>query len=206
MLKIGKTIGVVLLVMLFPFLSTYLVELGFASLELLAFAALTLWRGLKTSTPWLRIGSLLLAALLAIAAFFANAYFIWLVPAFAYLGLAALFGHTLWSPPSLCERLVRLLYPEFLPGVAEYLRGLTWAWTLFFAVNVLICAVLPALAGQQVWAIYTGGLVYLLMALLAIGEWFYRHRRFPDMPIPPAKETLKYLLQNGHEAFKDVWP
>jgi uncharacterized membrane protein len=205
MLKLSQTISIVLFVMLFPFLSAYLVELGFASLELLGFAALTVWRGLKTPNPWLRFGSLVLAALLLAAAFFANAYFIWLVPSFAYLWLTALFGHTLWSPPSLCERLVRLLYPDFLPGVAEYLREVTWAWTLFFAVNIVICAALPAVAGQTAWAVYTGGVVYLLMVLLAIGEWFYRHRRFPDMPIPPAKETLKYLVQHGHEAFKDVW-
>ena len=169
------------------------------------FAALTIWRGLKTKMTVLRIGSLLLGVLLLVGAFFANAYFIWLVPSFAYLWLTVLFGHTLWIPPSLCERLVRLQYPNFIPGIAEYLREVTWAWTLFFAVNVLVCALLPAIAGQKAWAIYTGGLVYVLMGLLAIGEWFYRHRRFPDMDIPPAKETLKFLGKHGHEAFKGIW-
>ncbi len=205
MFKVGKAIGIALFVVGFPFLSTYLVGQGFANLELLAFAALTLWRGLKAGTPLVRIGSLLLTCLLLAGAFFANAYFIWLVPSLAYLWLTALFGHTLWMPPSLCERLVRLLYPDFLPGVSEYLRELTWVWTLFFAVNVVLCAALPAIAGLTVWAIYTGGLVYVLMALLAVGEWFYRHRRFPDMAIPPAGDTLKYLVQHGHEAFKGIW-
>ena len=204
MLKLSKAIGIAFLVIGFPFFSAYLVSQGFASLELLAFAALTIWRSLKTELPILRIGSLLLGVLLLVGAFFAGAYFIWLVPSFAYLWLTALFGHTLWTPPSLCERLVRLLYPDFLPGIAEYLRKLTWIWTLFFAVNVVICAVLPAIAGQNAWAIYTGGLVYVLMAMLAIGEWFYRHRRFPDMDIPPVKETLEYFVKHGHEAFKGI--
>lgn len=204
MLKLSKAISIAFLVMAFPFFSAYLVRQGFASLELLVFAALTIWRGLKTELPILRIGSLLLGVLLLLGAFFSGAYFIWLVPSFAYLWLTALFGHTLWMPPSLCERLVRLLYPVFLPGIAEYLRQLTWIWTLFFAVNVVICALLPAIAGQTAWAIYTGGLVYVLMAMLAIGEWFYRHRRFPDMEIPPAKETLKYFVKHGHEAFKGI--
>ena len=205
MVKLSKAIGIVFLVIAFPFFSAFLVSQGFASLELLVFATLTIWRGLKTEMPVLRIGSLLLGVLLLVGAFFANVYFIWLVPSFAYLWLTVLFGHTLWMPPSLCERLVRLLYPNFLPGIVEYLREVTWTWTLFFAVNVLICALLPAIAGQNAWAIYTGGLVYVLMALLAIGEWFYRHRRFPDMDIPPAKETLKYLVKHGHEAFKGIW-
>ena len=204
MLKLSKAIGIAFLVIGFPFFSAYLVSQGFASLELLVFAALTIWRGLNTELPIFRIGSLLLGVLLLFGAFFAGAYFIWLVPSFAYLWLTALFGHTLWTPPSLCERLVRLLYPVFLPGIAEYLRKLTWIWTLFFAVNVVICAVLPAIAGQNAWAIYTGGLVYVLMAMLAIGEWFYRHRRFPDMDIPPVKETLKYFVKHGHEVFKGI--
>jgi uncharacterized membrane protein len=116
-----------------------------------------------------------------------------------------LFGYTLVKPPSLCERLVRLIYPDFLPGVGEYLFELTLVWTLFFAVNVIVCALLPVVFGQTVWAVYTGIVVYLLMGLLAVAEWFYRHRRFPDMAIPPANETLKYLSQHGHEAFKSIW-
>lgn len=202
MLKLGKGIGIAFFFIAYPFLSNYLVGQGFASLELLVFASLTLWRGIKAKMPSFRIGSLLLGALLLVAAFFANAYFIWLVPSISYAWLTVLFGHTLWMKPSLCERLVRLIYPEFLPGVGEYLHGLTWVWTIFFAVNAVLCALLPFIAGQMVWAIYTGLVIYLLMAMLGIAEWFYRHRRFPDMDIPPALDTFKYLLVHGHEAFK----
>ncbi len=202
MVKLSKGVGIAGLVIAYPFLSNYLVGQGFASLELLVFATLTLWRGIRAKMPLLRFGGLLLGAALLVAAFFANAYFIWLMPSLSYLGLMVLFGHTLWIQPSLCERLVRLIYPDFLPEVAKYLRDLTWLWTLFFAVNVVVCALLPLIAGQMAWAIYTGVIVYVLMALLGIGEWFYRHRRFPDMEIPPALETFKYLVLHGHEAFK----
>ena len=199
-----KAVGIAFVFIGYPFLTAYLARQGFATFELLVFAALTLWRGVKAGTQALRLGSFLLAAVLLLGAYYANAYFIWLVPSFVYLWLTALFGQTLISPPSLCERLVRLQYPEFKPGIAEYLRELTWVWTLFFAVNVLVCALLPALAGQQAWAVYTGVLVYLLMGLLGIGEWFYRHRRFPDLEIPPARETFKFMAQNGHKVFKDL--
>jgi uncharacterized membrane protein len=199
-----KAIGITLLLIAYPFLSAYLAKRGFASLELVVFAALTLWRGFQFKKWALRLSSFSVAAVLLAGAYYANAYFIWLVPSFAYLWLTVLFGHTLWSPPSLCERLVRLQYPDFQPGIAEYLREVTWAWTLFFAVNVVICAALPALAGQQAWAIYTGVLVYLLMGVLGIGEWFYRHKRFPDMDIPPAMETFKFMALNGHKVFKGI--
>lgn len=200
--NIIKAVGIAFLLIAYPFLSSYLAEIGFANLELLVFAALTLWRGLKSKIMALRIGCLLFAALLLAGAYFASTYFVWLVPSFAYLWLAVLFGHTLWIPPSLCERLVRLQYPDFIPGIAEYLRELTWVWTLFFAINVVVCALIPALAGQKVWAVYTGVLVYLLMGLLGVGEWFYRHRRFPDLEIPPILETFTFMATRGHKVFK----
>lgn len=199
--NLAKAIGIAFIVIAYPFLSAYLAGQGFVSLELLVFAALTLWRGLKSKATALRLGSFLFAALLLAGAYFANAYFIWLVPSFAYLWLTVLFGHTLWMPPSLCERLVRLQYPDFIPGITEYLREVTWAWTLFFAINVVVGALLPALAGQTAWAIYTGAIVYVLMGLLTIGEWIYRHRRFPNLDIPPMKDTFTFMAKHGHKVF-----
>ncbi len=199
-----KATGIICLFLAYPFLSNFLAKNGFASLELLVFAGLTLWRGLKLNKPLWRLGAVLLVVLILIGAYFANVYFIWLIPSGVYLWLTVVFGHTLWSPPSLCERLVRLQFPDFKPGIAEYLREVTWAWTFFFAANVLICALLPVLAGQQAWAVYTGLLVYLLMGLLATAEWLYRHKRFPDMEIPPAMETFKIMALQGHKVFKDI--
>ncbi len=202
MANVIKPIAITCLVIGYPFLSAYLAGLGFASFELLIFAALTLWRGFTSTKRLTRLLGFVLTAVLLAGTYFANTYFVWLVPSFAYLWLTALFGHTLWSPPSFCERLVRLQFPELVPGIAEYCRELTWVWTLFFAINVVICAALPAIAGQNVWALYTGLLVYGLMGLLGTGEWFYRHRRFPDLEIPPALETFKCIALNGHKVFK----
>lgn len=201
-----KAVGIALSSLAYPFLSPYLVRHGFAGAELAVFAGLSLWRGLGAGGPGVRAGYLSLAALLLAGAFSAQAYMVWLVPSLVYLSLALLFGHTLWSPPSLCERLVRLQHPVFKPGIAEYLRQVTWVWTAFFAVNVPFCALLPALAGPEAWAVYTGAVVYLLMGLLGIGEYLYRPRRFPDLEIPPALETFKFMARHGHRIFKGLEP
>lgn len=187
----------------YPFIGAYLSRHGFASLELLLFAALTLWRGMSLNKLMLRLASALLAYGVLLGAFIADRELIWLLPSFIYLWLAAFFGHSLWSPPSLLERLVRLQFPEFKPGIAEYLRQLTWVWTGFFALNVPLCALLVPLAGQDIWAIYTGVVIYLLMGILGVGEWFYRHHRFPDLEIPPALETFKVMARDGHKLFRD---
>ncbi|WP_445369294.1 hypothetical protein ACH5Y9_08635 [Methylomonas sp. BW4-1] len=200
--QVVKPLIIAGIVVVYPFLSAYLAGLGFASFELIVFAALTLWRGFTSSGLVARLISFLLAAVLLAGAYFATTYFVWLVPSFAYLWLTFLFGHTLWSPPSFIERLVRLQFPELVPGIAKYCRQLTWIWTGFFAANIVICAALPALAGQTAWALYTGVVVYLLMGLLGTGEWFYRHRRFPNLEIPPALETFKCIAMNGHKVFK----
>lgn len=199
---LAKAVGVILILIGYPFLSAYLAKQGFASLELLVFAGLSLRRGYLAESRAGRLGSYSMASVLLGGAYFANAYFIWLVPSFAYAWLTVLFGQTLFSPPSLCERLVRMQYPEFKPGMVEYLREVTWAWTLFFAVNVAVCAALPAWLGQHAWAVYTGVAVYALMGLLVLGEWLYRPRRFPGMEIPSILETCKFMLRHGHKVFE----
>lgn len=197
-----KATSVTLLFIAYPFLSAYLAAKGFAGLTLTAFAGLMLWRGMRaTQTAW-RFGAFTLAALLLLGAYFANGYVLWLIPSLIYLGLTCLFGHTLFAPPSLCERLVRLLFPEFKPGISEYLQQVTWVWTLFFFANIFICALLPLLLGPEAWTLYTGVLVYVLMSMLVIGEWLYRHKRFPDLDIPPVLETVRFFVANGHKAFK----
>lgn len=201
-----KAVGIAVSIIAYPFLSPYLIRHGFAGAELSLFAGLCLWRGLKVDSLGFRVGYLALAALFFAGAFFAQAYLVWLIPSFVYLSLALLFGHTLWSPPSLCERLVRLQFPEFKPGIAEYLRQLTWVWTAFFAINVPLCALLPVVAGAQAWSVYTGVVVYLLMGLLGVGEYLYRPRRFPDLGIPPLLETFTAIARDGHKIFHGIKP
>ena len=152
-----KTVAIVVAAAAYPFLGPYLIRNGWGGLVLVLFAALTLWRGLKAAHADFRLGCILGAALLLVGAYFSEAYTVRLIPAFVYLSLAFLFGHTLWHPPSLCERLVRLQYPEFKPGMAEYLRQVTWVWAGFFAANVIICTLLPLLAQPWVDALHRSG-------------------------------------------------
>ncbi len=201
-----KTFVIVLVAIAYPFLGSYLIRNGWGGWVLLIFAALTLSRGLRTTQAGFRSACILGATLLSVGAYFSAAYAVRLIPAFVYLSLAILFGYTLWHPPSLCERLVRLQFPEFKPGITEYLCQVTWVWAGFFAANVLICALLPMFAQDWVWTLYTGVLVYVLMALLVLGEYIYRPRRFPELEMPPALETMKIMMQQGHRIFQDFKP
>jgi uncharacterized membrane protein len=196
--------GIVCLVIAYPFLSAYLVRNGWSATVLVFFAAITLWRALQADNPSVRLAYGLLVAFLLAGAVFAKAYAVRLIPVFVYLGLTTLFGYTLRHPPALIERMVRLQFPEFKPGISEYLRQLTWVWTAFFAANAVICAILAVVADERVWMFYTGVVVYVLMAALAIGEYFYRPRRFPGLEVPPILDSIKVMARHGHTVFREL--
>jgi uncharacterized membrane protein len=201
-----KALGLTFLCLGYPFLSSWLLQNGWGRWLLAAFAILLARRALAPAPPWQRLFYSLLGAALGLGAFYAEAFTTRLMPGIAYLSVALLFGHTLAHPPSLIERLVRLQFPHFEPGISEYLRQLTWLWTAFFALNVLICAALAAFAEERTWTLYTGLVVYLLMGLLVCGELLYRPRRFPDLKMPRMRDSFVILMRDGHKVFRELRP
>ena len=59
-------------------------------------------------------------------------------------------------------------------GVA-YCRRVTIVWTVFLSVHLAV-TIATVFASRQIWAIYNGGIAYLLMSALFLGEWLYRRR------------------------------
>jgi uncharacterized membrane protein len=199
-----KLIGLAVLAAAYPFLAAFLVQQGWSGPVLGVCAALAARRAVRAGPPALRAAHGVLAALLMLGALAADALAAKLIPTAAYLSLAALFGHTLRHPPSLIERLVRLQFPEFKPGIAEYLRQLTGVWTGLFVASAVISALLALFAAERAWMLYTGVWVYLLMGALGVGEFFYRPRRFPDLDRPSPADSVKVLLRDGHRVFREL--
>lgn len=195
----------VALALAYPFVTAWLVRHGGSSGWVLGFfGGMSLWRGLRAAGTAARAGFLSMGMGLALAAWWAEDHAARLIPALAYLSLAWVFGRTLRHPPSLLERMVRLQFPEFKPGIAEYLRGWTWAWTGLFAANALICAVLAVWGEERLWMMYTGVWVYVEMGILGLAEFLYRPRRFPGLEIPPLRESFRVMATRGHEVFREL--
>jgi uncharacterized membrane protein len=99
-----------------------------------------------------------------------------LYPVVVSLSLLALFGATLVRPPSMVERFARLQIQATDPGaeipahVPAYARKVTVMWCGFFVVNGAIAAGLALWGAERTWALYTGGVAYVLMGLLFAGE------------------------------------
>lgn len=98
-----------------------------------------------------------------------------LYPVAINAALLAAFAFTLLRPPSMIERFVRLRV-QMTPAIAAYCRRVTQAWCLFFIGNGGI-ALWTVLRGDEgLWALYNGGIAYLLMGLMFAGEWLVRRR------------------------------
>ncbi len=156
-------------------------------------------RDFETRVVNLLIGGILLAGVIFLRSMSAK-----FLPVLVQLMLCWFFGRTLFKGPPLIERLVRLDYSVFPPGVAEYCERLTWIWTLFFALNALLCSALAVWASDGWWAFYSGVVLVVSTVLLLMGEYFYRRFRFPDFEIPDPKTSIKSILVNGRKIWADV--
>lgn len=101
-----------------------------------------------------------------------------LVPSLTSLWLMWVFGSTLRKGPSMVQQFASAMHDGFPEFLHPYCRSVTWVWCIFFAANAATGAVLAVAASPEVWAFYTGFLAYVLVALLAVGEYLFHKFRF----------------------------
>ncbi|MDR3323941.1 MAG: hypothetical protein LBS89_07040 [Zoogloeaceae bacterium] len=118
----------------------------------------------------------LVAALLGLAALIAqNSLSLQYYPVLVNLMLLLLFALSLKQKQSLIEHLARRMEPDLPESGVRYTRRVTEVWCLFFLINGGI-AWWSISAGEAVWALYNGGIAYLLMGGMFAGEWLIRRR------------------------------
>ena len=90
--------------------------------------------------------------------------------------LFAVFGFSLWRPPSIVERIARITEPDLPAAGVIYTRKVTLAWCGFFVVNGAISLATTLWGSEQAWVLYNGLLSYVLMGVFFGGEWLLRQR------------------------------
>jgi uncharacterized membrane protein len=95
-------------------------------------------------------------------------------PVIANLAVLLLFSWSLYSPPSLIERIARIQHPNLPPEGVVYTRRVTQVWCLFFVINGSIALVTALWASFEIWSLYNGLIAYLLMGILFAGEYIIR--------------------------------
>jgi uncharacterized membrane protein/acyl-CoA synthetase (AMP-forming)/AMP-acid ligase II/3-hydroxymyristoyl/3-hydroxydecanoyl-(acyl carrier protein) dehydratase len=108
------------------------------------------------------------------------------------------FGSTLFNPPSMVLRFASLI-DKSIPFIVDrkklekYYSVATFIWCVFFVVNGCVASILVFWASDAVWSYYTGGISYLLMALLLVVEYLLLKRMENKM----AKAVPLSRLQAG---------
>jgi uncharacterized membrane protein len=188
----------------YPYLIYREMDTGLVWIAPLLVAVLYLYRAFENRHFEARLVNLLIGGGLILAVVFLKSGSAKFLPVLVQLIGCWIFGRTLVRGPSLIERIVRLEYPVFPPGIVEYCRGLTWVWTLFFAFNMFVCGALALWGSDGWWAFYSGVMIIGLTISLLVGEYFYRRYHFPDLDIPDPEASFKSIWVNGRKIWMDV--
>lgn len=206
-----KGIVIASLFLTYPYLVYRGIESGLSWLSPVVFSGIYLYRALVSQQLSARILNALFAIALLLGAYYVQAITAKILPVLVQLMLLAFFGRTLLKDngPSFIERVVRLQFPESPPALNGYCRQLTLLWTAFFGINALVCTVLAIWGSGYWWALYNGVAIYVMMGVLAIGEYVYRRIRFADLSIlhqgiPDPKATVSAMIINGRKVYLDI--
>jgi len=99
----------------------------------------------------------------------------------------AAFGLTLFKPPVMIYRFA-VIQDKTIPGspaekkVAAYCRKVTIVWCVFFVFNGSMAAFTIFSLSDAIWAVYNGGISYILMGILFAGEFIIRKKVQKKMP------------------------
>ena len=104
--------------------------------------------------------------------------FFLLLPVFVNGVLLFTFAITLLYPPSIIEKIARTMSKDLSPSEILYCRKVTLIWSLFFLLNGCMALYLTFYASLEAWTLYNGVVAYVLMGLLFLHEFLYRHWRF----------------------------
>lgn len=192
------------LIFFYPYLIYRTMDYGIVWIAPVAVSFLYIHRAISSRTSQRRLVNLLIGGTLIFLVIVLNSLSAKFLPALVQLLLCWFFGRTLFTQAPLIERFVRVDFPVFPPGIAEYCRQLTRMWTLFFAVNVLVCIAFAVWADDFWWAFYTGVMIPVETGLLLVGEYIYRHYRFPDLQIPDPRSSIRAILSNSRKIWMDV--
>jgi uncharacterized membrane protein len=159
-----------------------------ASLVLVALAARTLplWRSTAGAARRQLLVPLAAAtAPAAGAAWLDDPLLLLFVPALVSLGLLFAFARSLWRGPPLIETLARLQVGALSVAEQRYCRGVTAVWCVFFAANASVAGWLALWGSTRAWALWTGALSYVAIAVLftlELGVRSWRFRRYSGAP------------------------
>lgn len=154
------------------------------ALLILGFVALSVLTKLGDPDKRARLRSILVipAAIITLAGLSAaldSPTLLLITPVLISLALLFTFGVSLRAGATpMIENFARLQEPDLSRDELAWCRQITVLWCGFFVVNGALALVLALAAPMAWWAVYTGGIAYVLMGVLFAGELVFRKWKF----------------------------
>jgi uncharacterized membrane protein len=168
--------------------------LGVVLLVLIGGGALLRMRG-----SWNEVGGLLkqhagIGLMIVLAVVLDERVYLLFLPAAVSAYLLFTFAGSLRHGQPMIERFARIVEDDLPDFTLPYCRAVTKTWCAFFALNALAVCVLAIWAPLAWWALYAGGVFYVLLGLLLGGEFIFRKLWFRYYTGGAADELLARLF------------
>jgi uncharacterized membrane protein len=97
-------------------------------------------------------------------------------PALADLVYITIFGTSLFIPPTIVYSFINVFDKKLTEHLEKayfenYCHKCTIYWCIFFIVDFIISLITAFFGSDLVWGVYNGGITYVLMGLLFVGEY-----------------------------------
>ena len=182
------------------------IDPGLSMVALMLVDALT-FAALMRSKGTLRLAGLI--AVMFVVVYISRQQNLVALPSIAFNALiATVFALTLrrGRTPMILAIATWAMAPEpMTPEFAHYLRGQTLAWTIFFFLMALACAVLALAAPFSWWSLFANVLSWPLIGAFFCTEYLIRRRWFPHLPDHTPLQTISSALAYPGEAMRRVF-
>ncbi len=188
------------LVIAYPVCCHFAVTLDQPKLQLLAILLLGLgltFRGLRAGSgaSWFALGVIVLLAAL-VSVFGVSRWVLYLPPVALPLLLWSTFYRTLGSGQTpLVTAIALAAHGELSAELRAYTRASTALWAVLFGGLAITSAILPFVASEQTWSLFTNFLAWLIIGVLFLAEFIYRQWRFPSVEHVNFREYLRLVIQ-----------
>ncbi len=95
--------------------------------------------------------------------------------------------------------IARTIHPDMPDSVARYTRKVTVAWSIFFALQVLVSLAIFYFASIETWSMFANVLNWPMIILMFAGEYACRKRCNPDFRHATIRESVSAYLNSRNK-------
>lgn len=182
----------------YPFIAHLSILLDKPELHLIAFCSLLtgiLWQGITKPNIGVWIWFVVInIAFFLLSRWRLDLYLLYIPPILIPLLLLIYFGKTLLQHETpLITAIADAARGPLTPAMRIYTRRLTQAWCLIFILLIIEALILISFYSLATWSWATNFINYILMAIIFVGEFEFRKKKFPDHDHPTFLDYIKII-------------